>query len=74
MARQSARAAAVLTRPSAGPAGRDYRTNCKLCPAGVYTGQPAVWLTQPMGLSHVDCARRAGTATPPKRLTARTNR
>lgn len=36
-----------------------YRSQCKLCPAGVYTGQPAVWLRNPAGLSHQECAERA---------------
>lgn len=44
--------------------GRVHRSSCKLCPEGVYTGQPAVWLTDPMGLSHAACAQRAGIAVP----------
>ena len=38
--------------------GRTYRSVCKLCPAGVYSDQPSVWLRDPMGLSHQDCADR----------------
>lgn len=32
------------------------RTTCKICLCSILTGQPAVWLTKPMGLSHKACA------------------
>lgn len=31
------------------------RTTCKLCRFAVRAGEPAVWLTKPMGLSHEAC-------------------
>lgn len=40
--------------------GSEAITTCKLCRHGLYYGQPRVWLTQPVGLSHHDCAERAG--------------
>lgn len=35
-----------------------YRTHCKLCLLAIGWGDPAVWLTKPMGLSHEACAAR----------------
>lgn len=34
-------------------------TNCKLCRHGIFRSQKKVWLPDPMGLSHEDCAKRA---------------
>jgi len=56
---------ATLTSP-AGSRRDSYtdrrRTTCKLCPFSVLVDDPAVWLTNPIGLSHTACARRAGLA------------
>lgn len=35
---------------------------CKLCHHGIYDHQQRVWLADPAGLSHTDCARREGRA------------
>lgn len=43
-----------------GPLNDQRRTVCKLCLAGILVGEPTVWLTKPMGLSHEGCASRAG--------------
>lgn len=40
----------------------EYRTVCKICGGGVYRDQASVWLTDPMGLSHAECARRKTAA------------
>lgn len=32
------------------------RTTCKICTFSLLIGEPAVWLTSPMGLSHKACA------------------
>jgi hypothetical protein len=34
-------------------------SNCKLCPASIRPGQAWVWLSKPMGISHVECVDRA---------------
>jgi len=56
-------------RPTAGlhnlgrnPAALKTRqiTTCKLCGQGVFQGQEHRWLRRPAGLSHDDCAQRAG--------------
>jgi len=52
----------VIERPS-GPnkSTNDLRlTVCKLCPFSIVVGEPKVWLREPMGLSHLACATRAG--------------
>lgn len=41
----------------------DYVTTCKVCHQGVFSQQPRVWLTTPMGLSHEACAALAGLAS-----------
>lgn len=35
---------------------------CKLCGYGVYRGQEYVWLSYPIGRSHLSCARERGLA------------
>jgi hypothetical protein len=39
-----------------------FMTNCKLCRGGIHREDPHVWLTNPMGLSHMECAITAGLA------------
>jgi hypothetical protein len=52
-----------LTGPKKpGPSGDQRRTTCKLCLISILIGEPTVWLTKPMGLSHQGCAQRAGAA------------
>lgn len=34
---------------------RKYRTQCKRCGGHLYMDEPAVWLTDPLGLSHEEC-------------------
>ncbi|MFF0721318.1 hypothetical protein [Micromonospora sp. NPDC003816] len=36
---------------------------CKLDGDPIRTGEATVWLTDPMGLSHVECKQRADAAT-----------
>ena len=44
----------------------DQRTGqCKICKAGLYAGQPTMWLRDPMGLSHTDCAAALPDPHPP---------
>lgn len=31
-------------------------THCSLCPRGIYDRRDAVWLLNPLGLSHAECA------------------
>lgn len=35
---------------------RKYSTQCKVCKLAIYADEASVWLTKPMGLSHVACA------------------
>ncbi|MEU2699563.1 hypothetical protein [Micromonospora aurantiaca (nom. illeg.)] len=51
------------TRPASRTADQAYVSQCKLCPYGVFAHQPHVWLTDPIGWSHADCAQRAGLTT-----------
>lgn len=44
------------------PAADRRRTACKLCRLSILVGEAAVWLTNPLGLSHQACAVRAGLA------------
>lgn len=49
-----------LYRPKvAGPARTQPRevTRCKICRLAILAGQPTVWRTKPMGLSHETCAQ-----------------
>jgi hypothetical protein len=42
----------------------DHRIGqCKICRRGIYHGQDVVWLTDPLGLSHRDCAASPGGTT-----------
>lgn len=34
---------------------RKYRTQCKTCLHAIYSDQPAVWSTNPIGLVHERC-------------------
>ena len=43
-----------------GPSGDLRRTMCKLCRHSILTGEDAVWLSKPLGLSHLNCARSRG--------------
>lgn len=51
---------ASFTRPAWDKSTTDnlYVTSCKLCPRGIYKGQPWVWLPHPVGISHEACANR----------------
>jgi len=48
------------------PSGPNKSTNdqritlCKICWYSILVGQPRMWLTHPMGLSHTACVARAG--------------
>jgi len=33
-----------------------FMTNCKLCRGGIHREDSHIWLTNPMGLSHLECA------------------
>jgi hypothetical protein len=37
-------------------APRRFNATCKFCLLGIYDGDPRVWLSKPMGLSHEGCA------------------
>lgn len=39
-----------------------FMTNCKLCRGGIHREDPHIWLTNPMGLSHLECAVGANLA------------
>jgi len=45
-----------------GPSGDLRRTMCKLCRHSILTGEDAVWLSNPLGLSHASCARKEQTS------------
>lgn len=34
---------------------RKYRTQCKRCGQSLFADEPAVWLSDPLGLSHEEC-------------------
>lgn len=44
-----------------GKLANEYRTNCKVCPDGIYTGEDVVWgRGRYVGLVHTRCALAAG--------------
>lgn len=52
--------------PFTAPSATTYRSNCKVCGQGIYTGDKAVWgRGQLVGLIHEPCATRAGATTMP---------
>jgi hypothetical protein len=42
---------------------RSYRTQCKLGRHAIYAGDPAEWMTSPMGLSCQACIDKAKAVT-----------
>ena len=43
-----------------GATGDAWHARCKLCRHTIRPDEPRIWLTKPMGLSHQNCATRAG--------------
>jgi hypothetical protein len=49
-----------LTGQKTGPTGDQRRTMCKICRFSILAGEETAWLTNPLGLSHLNCARAQG--------------
>lgn len=57
--------------PSKAKLANEYRTNCKVCPDGIYTGEDVVWgRGRYVGLVHTRCALAAGIQTQAMPLSA----
>lgn len=57
--------------PTRSSLANEYRTNCKICPDGIYTRDEVAWARgRYLGLVHVRCAKEHGVYTQPVPLAA----